>query len=204
MSKKNVLLIGASGTIGQAIIRELERDCNIIRVGNTSGDFQVNIESSESITNLYKQVKDIDAVICAAARNVVFAPLSEITKENFTTSLQSKFLGQIDLVLQGLKFLKDDTSFTLTTGILNSDPIAQGSAAAAVNGAVDAFIKAAAIDMPKKQRINSVSPTLLIESKEKYQDFFQGYKPVAAEDVALAYRKSVMGKITGQILKVGW
>lgn len=198
------MVIGATGTIGQAICSELGRDCQLIKVGNSSGENTVDIAHSDSIVSLYKKFNDVDAVICAAARDVVFSPLIEMRKEDYVKSLQSKQLGQIDLVIQGLKLLKDDVSFTLTTGLLNKDPIAAGSAAAMVNGAIEGFVCAAAIDMPKKQRINVVSPALLLESVEKYGDFFSGYEPVPAKTVALAYRKSVMGQQTGQKIKVGW
>lgn len=201
---KKIIIIGASGTIGNAICAELSRDCQLIKVGSSSGDDTVDIASSDSIIRLYKKYHYVDAVICTAARDLVFAPLSEMTKEKYVTSMQSKLLGQIDLVLQGLKLLSDHVSFTLTTGLLNCDPIVAGSAASMVNGAVEGFVRAAAIDMPAKQRINVVSPNLLLESVEKYRDFFPGYLPVPATTVALAYRKSVMGHQTGQVIKVGW
>lgn len=201
---KKILVIGATGTIGEAICHELSRDCHIIKVGNTSGDYTVDIASTDSIIALYKKFNDVDAIICAAARDVIFSPLIEMTKEKYVTSMQSKQLGQIDLVLQGLKILPDHVSFTLTTGLLNWDPIVTGTAAAMVNGAVEGFTRAAAIDMPAKQRINVVSPGLLLESVEKYRDFFPGFPPVPAATVALAYRKSVMGNQTGQVIKVGW
>ena len=201
---KKILLIGATGTIGKAITEELKRDCEVIQVGGSSGEHQVDIASSDSIKALYEKFSDVDAVVCAAARGVVFAPLAELTQKDFMQSLQGKQLGQIELATLGLKMLKDDVSFTLTTGLLNHDPIASGTAAAMVNGAVEGFVKAAAIDMPARQRINVVSPALLQESVEKYRDFFQGHAPVAGSTVALAYRKSIMGMQTGQVMRVGW
>lgn len=201
---KKVIVIGATGTIGQAICKELSRDCELIRVGNSSGEYTIDIASTGDIVSLYKKFHDVDAVICAAARDVIFSPLIEMKKEDYVKSLQSKQLGQIDLVVQGLKLLKNDVSFTLTTGLLNSDPIVAGTAAAMVNGAIEGFVNAAAIDMPGKQRINVVSPGLLLESVEQYRDYFSGYVPVPAGIVALAYRKSVMGQQTGQRIKVGW
>ncbi len=201
---KKVLVIGATGTIGKAIIAELERDCDVIKVGGSSGDHTVDIASSDSIVELYNKFNDVDAVVCAAARGIVFAPLSEMTRDDYLQSMQSKQLGQIDLVVQGLKLLGKDVSFTLTTGLLNCDPIATGTAAAMVNGAVEGFACAAAIDMPAQQRINVVSPALLLEALEKYRNFFPGYPPVPAATVALAYRKSIMGHQTGQIIRVGW
>ncbi len=199
---KKVLVIGATGTLGRAIVTELERDCLVIKVGNSSGDEVVDIASTDSIRSLYRKHQDADAVVCAAARGVIFKPLSDMTKEDYVSSMHSKQLGQIDLVLLGVQLLKATASFTLTSGILNVDPIAQGSAAAMVNGSLEGFVRAAAIDMPAKQRINLVSPALLVESVEQYRGFFEGFHPVPAATVALAYRKSIMGQQTGQIFCV--
>jgi len=205
MNKKKVLVIGASGTIGGAICEELATDCDVIKVSGSSGDYTVDIADSNSITQLYKQIADIDAVVCAAARGVVFKSLNEMTLDDYQTSLCGKQLGQIDLVLQGLKLLtKKNVSFTLTTGLLNVDPIAAGSAAAMVNAAIEGFCVAASIDMPDKQRINVVSPALLAESVDHYGAFFPGHDTVPAKKVALAYRKSIMGKLTGKVIRVGW
>ncbi len=201
---KKVLVIGAKGTIGRAVVAELKRDCDVIEVGGTTGQYQVDITSHDSITELYRQFKGVSAVICTAARGVVFAPLADMSLKDYSQSLNSKQLGQIDLVLQGIKLLGPTVSYTLTTGLLNHDPIPSSTAAAMANGATEGFARSAAFDIPEKQRINVVSPTLLLESAEKYQDLFSGYLPVPAATVALAYRKSVMGKQTGQIIKVGW
>jgi len=202
---KKVLLVGASGTIGQAVATELSTDCEVISANYSSGAFQVDLSCSESIAHLYQNITDIDAVVCTAARGVYFSPLAEMKKSHYIDSIQSKLLGQIDLVYQGLKYLnQDNVSFTLTTGLLNAEPIAQGTAAAMVNGAIEAFVIAAAIDMPAKQRINVVSPTLLQESVQQYQSFFPGYATVPAAQVALAYKKSIFGNQTGKIFKVGW
>lgn len=199
-----VLIIGATGTIGSGIVSELKCDCELVEIGNSSGQYQVDITSTDAIAELYKKFPDTDAVVCAAARDVVFAPLSEMSKQDYWQSLQAKQLGQIDLVLQGIKQLKPHVCFTLTTGLLNYDPIATATAAGMVNGAIEGFARAAAIDMPAQQRINVVSPGLLVESVDKYRDFFPGYVPVPAATVALAYRKSIMGKQTGQVMRIGW
>ena len=45
-------------------------------------------------------------------------------------------------------YVSDGGSFTLTSGVLDSDPIVAGSSASMVNGAIHSFVKAAAIEMP--------------------------------------------------------
>lgn len=199
-----VLLVGATGDIGKAIKQELSKDTEIITASYSQSNINVDLASTESIQRMYQSIGKIDAVICAAARGVIFAPLAEMDLTKYISSLQCKLLGQIDLVIQGLSYLNDRGSFTLTTGLLNVDPIANGSAAAVVNSGIEGFVVAAAIDMPKQLRINAVSPALLTESKDRYGALFPGYETVSAEKVALAYRKSVYGKQSGKIYQVGW
>ena len=72
-----ILLIGASGTIGQAVDRELSGRHEIIRIGRTSGDFQVDIGDSASIRALFSNTGRFDALVIAAG-NVHFGALSEM------------------------------------------------------------------------------------------------------------------------------
>lgn len=197
-----VLIIGASGTIGSAIVRELQSDTDIVSVGHTSGDYHVDLAHQDSIAKLFQQVGKVDGIICAASRGVVFKSLKEMTVADYLASMQQKLLGQLSLVLNGIKVLKDNGSITLTTGIMNRDFVKNGSAAAMVNNAVEGFVKAAALDLPRGIRINAVSPALLEESVDKYSELCPGFEPVSSAKVARAYRKSIYGIQTGQIFHV--
>lgn len=196
-----ILIVGASGTIGQAVAHKLAKKHDIIRAGRNGTDVKVDITSVESIKSMFEQVGKVDAVINAAG-GAHFAPISVLTPELNEIAIESKLKGQINLVLLGLNYVNDGGSFTLTTGIMMDDPVAQGASAAMANGGVKAFVKAAAIEMPRGIRINSVSPNVLQESLEKYEDFFPGFDAVPASRVALAYKKSVDGAQTGQNYEV--
>lgn len=197
-----ILLIGASGTIGSAVKAELAQRHDVIAVGRNSGDFQVDISDSASIRTLFEQTGKFDALICAAG-SVNFVALGEMSATDFELGLRDKLMGQVNLLLIGREFANDGASFTFTSGILNRDPIRTGASAALVNGALDAFVKAAAIELPRGLRVNSVSPTVLVEAMGSYAPYFRGFKPVAGAEVALAYAKSVEGLQTGQTFIVG-
>ena len=197
-----ILLIGAHGTIGSAIDRELSPRHEIVRIGRKSGDFQVDISDSASIRKLFQQTDQFDALICAAG-SVTFAPLGQMSEKDFVLGLQNKLMGQVNLLLIGREFANDGASFTFTSGVINREPIRTGSSAALVNAALDGFVKAAAIELPRGLRVNSVSPTVLEEAMDHYAPFFRGFKPVPAAEVALAYAKSVEGLHTGQTYQVG-
>ncbi|MBK0035664.1 short chain dehydrogenase [Erwinia sp. S43] len=195
-----ILVIGASGTVGQGIVNELSRDNQVIRVGKTRGDYQVDLTSEESVRALFAQTGNVDAVISATG-GVHFGPLSEMTSEQFNSGLQDKLLGQVRLVLIGKEFVNPGGSFTLTTGILAQQPIRTGVNATAVNTALEGFVFAAANEL-SGLRINAVSPTVLTEALDSYGPFFPGFESAPASRVALAYRRSVDGVETGKVYRV--
>ncbi|MBF2489596.1 short chain dehydrogenase [Listeria marthii] len=196
-----ILLIGASGTLGSAVKDRLEKKAEVITAGRHSGDVTVDITSVDSIKKMYAQVGKVDAIVSATG-SATFSPLTELTPEKNAVTISSKLGGQINLVLLGIDSLNDHGSFTLTTGIMMEDPIVQGASAAMANGAVTAFAKSAAIEMPRGIRINTVSPNVLEESWDKLEPFFQGFIPVPAAKAARAFEKSVFGAQTGQSYKV--
>ena len=196
-----IILVGASGTIGQAIDRELRERHDIVRVGRNSGELQVDITDPASIRRLFEQTGPFDALISAAG-NAHFGALEELSAKEFAVGLDDKLMGQINLVLIGLEFANDGASFTLTSGVLSEDPIRYGAAVSTVNAALDGFVRAAAIELPRGLRINGVSPTILEESLPAYGPYFRGFKAVPAATVALAYAKSAEGRQTGQVYRV--
>ena len=196
-----ILLVGASGTVGQAALNELSRRHEVVTAGRSSGDVNVDLMSEESVRAMYQEVGKVDAVVVSAG-HVHFGPLAEMTPQQFRKGLDDKLMGQINLVLLGLAHVNDGGSFTLTSGVLDRDPIRAGANAAAVNGAIGGFVKSAAIEMPRGLRINVVSPGLLEQSAQKYDGFFPGHVPVSSGRVGLGYAKSVEGAITGQVIIV--
>lgn len=184
-----IIMVGASGTIGQAVAKELGQHHEIIRAGRNGTDVMVDITSVDSIKNMYEQVGKVDAVISATG-GAHFASITELTPELNEIGIESKLKGQINLVLLGMDYINDSGSFTLTTGIMMDDPIPQGASAAMANGGVKAFVKSASIEMPRGIRINSVSPNVLQESLGKYGEFFPGFEAVPASRVALAFKKA--------------
>ena len=201
---KKVLLVGASGTIGLAVEKALrEAGHEVITAGRGSGAFRVDFTAPASVASLYKQVLELHGpldAVAVAAGEVAFKPFPELSHADFLSSLQSKFLGQVSLVREGLAYLTEGGSFTLVSGILAREPIAGGAAASAVNRALEGFAMAAARELPKRLRINVVSPTVLEESLPVYGAFFEGFAPVSGRAVGQAYLKAISGVMTGQTL----
>lgn len=195
-----ILVIGASGTVGKGVVDEMSRDHQVIKVGKTQGDFQVDLTSEQSVRALFAQTGRVDAIVSATG-GVHFGPLSEMTTAQFETGLQDKLMGQVRLVLIGKDFLTAGGSFTLTTGILAQQPIRTGVNATAVNAALEGFVLSAATELAGL-RINAVSPTVLTEALDSYGPFFPGFESASASRVAQAYRRSILGVETGRVYRV--
>ena len=196
-----ILVIGANGTIGRAVVDELKGRHEIVTAGRSHGDYTVDLTNPESIRKLLKEAGAIDAVANAAG-NVHFGPLMDITGEQWNVGLRDKLMGQVNLAVEAAKVLKAGGSITLVAGTLSKDPIRYGAAAALVNGGIESFVRSAAIEFPPGVRINAISPTVLLESMPSYGPYFPGAEAVPAARVARAYAKSIEGAQTGAVYYV--
>lgn len=201
-----ILIVGASGVLGRAVAKELEARHEIVRAGRTSAQVLMDLTDAANMPAALAKAGVLDAVVCCAG-NVNFAPLSEIKPAALAGSayglgLSDKLMGQVNLALAARDCLRDGGSITLIAGILSDNPILAGSSASMVNGALEAFVRAAAIELPRGLRINAVSPNVLQESMPQYASFFRGFEAVPAARAALAFSRSVEGRQTGQIYRV--
>jgi len=201
-----ILVVGASGVLGRAVVAELGARHEIVAAGSKSGEIRLDIADPASIVAGLEAAGPLDAVACAAGA-VNFSPLGAIAPAPIANSvyglgLTSKLMGQVNLTLAAREVLRDGGSITLIGGVLADAPIVAGSSASMVNGALESFARAAAIELPRGLRINVVSPTVFEESMEGYGPFFRGFDPVPVLRAARAFSRSVEGRQTGQVYKV--
>ena len=196
-----ILLVGAGGTLGTAVHTTLTaRGHDVVTVGRSSGDLRYDIADPAQTAELYERVGRVDAV-ASAAGDVPWKPITEMTAQDYQDAVTGKVLSQVELVRQGLGRVAERGSFTLITGVLAREPVPTGSAASLANGAVESFVRAAAIEIAPR-RINAVSPTVFTESLDDYGDFFPGMEPVDLAEVARAYVRSVEGAQTGRVYEL--
>ena len=196
-----ILLVGADGAIGSAVEAELGKKHEIIRAGRSRGDVRIDISSEASISRVFEETLRLDAVV-ATAGELHFGPLMDMTSAQLAFSINSKLLGQVNLARFATKYLADGGSVTLVSGIIGEQPVVGGATAALVNAAIEGFVLGASVNMPRGIRINAVSPGIVTETKDKYAPLFDGFEPVPARRVAVAYTRSVEGAQTGQVYRV--
>jgi NAD(P)-dependent dehydrogenase (short-subunit alcohol dehydrogenase family) len=192
-----IIVVGATGTIGKAVVKALAGRHEVVQVGHRGGEYQVDLADKGSIERLFESVGAFDALV-AAAGQAKFGALDGLSDQDFQFSLFHKLMGQVNLVRLGLPHVNEGGSFTLTSGVLNREPIPGSSALALVNGALEGFASAAALDLPREVRINVISPPWVSETLEAMGR--DGAAGLPAAQVARAYVESVEGYRTGETL----
>jgi NAD(P)-dependent dehydrogenase (short-subunit alcohol dehydrogenase family) len=196
-----ILLVGGSGTLGTAVRAALSERHEVVAASRNGGDVTLDMTDPGSIEAMYQAVGLVDAVACAAGE-VALKPFAELGREDLEAGIRHKLLGQVELVRQGTAHVSPAGSFTLITSVLSHDPVVGGTAAALVSGALKAFVVAAAIELPHRQRVNAVSPSVFTTSLPRAAARFPGAVGVSPQRVARAYVKSIEGAQSGQVYRV--
>jgi NAD(P)-dependent dehydrogenase (short-subunit alcohol dehydrogenase family) len=72
---------------------------------------------------------------------------------------------------------------------------------AVANGGVEGFVRAAALTLDREVRINAVSPGMAQDISEHFGQFNPGRTPVLMPAIAAAFKRSVEGWRTGEIIR---
>ena len=196
-----ILVIGGKGTIGKKVSEQLAQKHEVIIAGRNSGDVTLDFSDAESIQSMFETVGKLDAIV-AIAGDAKWDKLDNLSEADFYIGIKSKMMGQVNVVRIGKDYLNSGGSITLSTGILADDPVDMTTSAAMVNGAINSFVKAVALELKDGKRINVVCSDLVEDSFEKYKDYFPGNTPVPMHKIVDGYVKSIEGKITGRILRI--
>lgn len=191
MNKENlkILLIGASGTIGNIIAPPIAQNHELLTAGRKSGDIVVDISDKESIANLFRRVKNVDAIICAAGDSAT-NDLIYLTEAQIIVGVNQKLLSQINLVLVEQNYLNENGSFTLTSGKMAEKPAKSSVGKAVANGGINSFVLAASLELPRGIRINVVRPTKVAD--------------LPGKDLVNAYLTSIATSANGEVSRIGY
>jgi NAD(P)-dependent dehydrogenase (short-subunit alcohol dehydrogenase family) len=195
-----IIVVGGTGTIGRAVVELLSDRHDVVVAARKSGDVEVDIGSAESVRSMYDRIGRFDALACAAG-DAHFGPFATLTEDQLAFGIDSKLLGQLRLVLLGRSRISEGGSFTLVSGYILDDPIPEATGFAVANGGVEGFVRAAALSLDRRVRINAVSPGLAQDSEEQFGPFNPGRTPVAMHVIASAFRRSIEGWRTGEVIR---
>jgi NAD(P)-dependent dehydrogenase (short-subunit alcohol dehydrogenase family) len=195
---KRSLVVGATGTIGRAVMAALGGKYELIGASRSKAAHKVDMSDPASIRGLLQAVGRVDGIVSAAGQ-ARFKPLAQLQDEDFDFSVRNKLMGQVNLARYGLEHVNDGGVIVLTTGVLATQPMPGSGAISLVNAAVEGFVRAAALELPRGVRISAVSPPWVTETLAALKMDLPG-KPAA--EVAQAYVKAVESTASGQIMAV--
>ena len=190
-----IIIVGASGRIGSKVDEALSDRHEIVRVGVRSGDVQCDYTDPESVSSMFEKIGEFDSLISVAGGDSVFKSFQDLNDEDYRYGFDRKFLGQVKLVQHGMSFIKDNGSFTLTSGFLSHYPNPASIATGPLNAAIDTFARNTAPLLPRGIRVNVVSPAPIVEPGQEKRGL------VTAAQTADLYVNAIEGNFTGQVLR---
>lgn len=184
-ARQVVLVSGATGGIGSAVVEELARDGAVVvmlgrdqlrldavrdavrlRIGATGelvtrvADLTEADSVAAVVTEVAQMFGGIDAVVHAAGDGPV-ATLAEASDEQWQTTVDTKLMGAVRLIRAAAPALAatGGGSVVLVNGAFHKTPQPQFVVNSAVNAALAAFAKAASLDLgPTGIRVTVVDP----------------------------------------------
>lgn len=195
----NVLVVGASGTIGSAVADVFATKHTVLRASRSRSPLHVDLGDADSIRALFAQIGQVDLVLSAAGQ-AAFAPLAQLTDADFALSLSNKLMGQVNLVRIATDYVIDKGAFVLCGGVVSRTPIVGGAALSIVNAGLEGFARAAALELPRGIRVNVVAPGWVRETLiARNMDPRIG---ASAAAVAQAYVTAAATSKSGQVFDV--
>ncbi|AJQ96600.1 short chain dehydrogenase [Gynuella sunshinyii] len=188
-----IVIIGATGTIGNAVCTRLTEHHHVIKASRSS-ELIVDLKQPETLHNIFDQHPDVDAILCTAGRSA-FGQLDSLTDEEINLGIDNKLQGQIQLVRIARRKMKEGGVIVLTTGMLAQNPNPLSSMATMINRGIEGFVEAASLDMPNMQKLHAVSPPMAKETAEKLG--WQGGIP--AKEIAKLYEEALTSTHQGKI-----
>jgi NAD(P)-dependent dehydrogenase (short-subunit alcohol dehydrogenase family) len=196
---KRVLVIGSTGLLGSHLVKALHGKADVVEASLGRAPHRVDIADPASLRRLFGAVGPVDAIACTAGM-ARFVPWPQASDDDWAHGVANKLLGQVNVVRLGAPFVRDGGAITLTTGVLAQHPMPGGAIFTTANAAVEGFVRAAALELGGRIRVNVVSPGWIAETlRAMGQDPTPG---VPAAEAALAYVEQIESGASGSVLAV--
>lgn len=164
---KNILLIGGSYGIGNAIAKELQNDANVFVASRTNENLaDLNIkyipfDATSDTLDTSNLPSIIDGLVyCPGSINL--RPFKGLKPEAFESDLQINFIGLVKVIQAVLPNLvaSEQSSIVVFSSVAASMGMPFHTSVAAAKGAVEGFAKALAAEYAPKIRVNVIAPSL--------------------------------------------
>jgi NAD(P)-dependent dehydrogenase (short-subunit alcohol dehydrogenase family) len=144
-----VVIAGRSPERLEAAAAELGRSARLAAVAADIGD-------QDQLTRLFDQAGTLAHLVITAA-DLPYGPVVGLTEDQMMRAVRSKITGPLLAAGVAAQRINGPGSITFTSGIAAYRPAPGGALATIVNGALDAMVRALALELAPV-RVNAVSP----------------------------------------------
>jgi len=142
------------------------------------------------------RVGEVDGIVCTggAAR---FRSWVQLTDDDWAFGVANKLIGQINVMRLGANRVRRGGAITLTSGLAAQYPAPGSAIITTVNAAVEAFVRAVAVEPAITARVNAVSPGWVAETLQA-----MGRDPaggISARDVAQVFMRQLQEGASGSV-----
>ena len=164
---KNILLIGGSYGIGNALIKELQNDANLFVASRTHENLAglkikyIPFDATSDKLDTTNLPSIIDGLVyCPGSINL--RPFRGLKPEAFEADLQINFIGLVKVIQAVLPNLvaSEQSSIVLFSSVAASMGMPFHTSVSASKGAIEGFAKALAAEYAPKIRVNVIAPSL--------------------------------------------
>jgi len=180
LTGKRIVIVGGSAGIGLKIAEQLTMaGAKPIIVGRTAEKiaqaqkkltsdtsvYQLDASNEQDVIKFFEEIGQFDHLISTIKHPHVSGEFGSSSTADLKKAFDTKFWGQHNLVMHGLKYINAEGSFILTSGIASRRSYPGFSATAAINGAIESLVKSLSVEIAPL-RINAVCPGFI----ERFSD----------------------------------
>ena len=164
---KNILLIGGSYGIGNAIAKALQNEAHVYIASRTNANLtdlnisHIPFDATNDILDTTKLPSIIDGLVyCPGSINL--RPFKGIKPEAFEADMNINFISLVKVIQTILPNLvaSEQSSIVLFSSVAASMGMPFHTSVAAAKGAIEGFAKALAAEYAPKIRVNVIAPSL--------------------------------------------
>jgi NAD(P)-dependent dehydrogenase (short-subunit alcohol dehydrogenase family) len=172
---KRVVILGGSSGLGLATAKAagVEGASIVIVSGNQqridnalkelpggSTGFAVDLSREENIKAFFEQAGSFDHLVYTAGENLTLHAIGETDVDEARTFFNLRYWGAFTAVKYGAPHINAGGSISLTSGTASARPGAGWSIASSICGAMEGFVRAAAVELAPI-RVNAVVPGVI-------------------------------------------
>ncbi|WP_452602669.1 SDR family NAD(P)-dependent oxidoreductase [Pontimicrobium sp. MEBiC06410] len=161
---KNILVVGGSKGIGNAIVNALVNDNNIINISRTNPAIthqNLTHYTCDILTDELPKIETLDTIIyCPGSINL--KPISRLSLEDFRNDFEINVVGAVKSIQTYLKPLKKGNapSILLFSTVASKLGMPYHASVAAAKSGVEGLVKSLGAELAPTIRVNAIAPTV--------------------------------------------